>query len=605
MRSKYLFFGAAALMAAVAFSFFINQVAAQRPSEEKLEALTYPIPELGNCKSPENCASYCDKSANLERCIAYAENHDLMPAEEIADAKKFLAAGGKGPGGCTSKDACETYCNDINHMDECISFAEKNNIIPLNELAEAKKVQAALKGGAKLPGNCRNKTECEAYCQPNNPDLFASRMEECIGFAKTAGFMEDDELAEAEKALAAIKRGIKPPPCRGREACDEYCQRPENIDSCLDFAEAAGFIPPEEIARVRKMARLGITSGPGGCRGEEECQTFCENEANQETCSNFLVEILEKNPELKIEDFIREEDRERMQDGMEQMQEALTDAPDEVRTCLNEAFPGLTEKIESGNFSPIEMMKIGPRMGLVMQECFEKSFGGGPGGFGGPEEMMGEDSEFIAECFKELGMEFPPKKPPSPDLMSKIQTCMQNKLGAEGFPGAPDEFPGGSPAGGFPGGGMPPEVQRCLTELGIQGAPTPEQQGQIGECVKNSMGGGETEFQFERGESGEGMEGFVPPEGFQNFVPPENIAPEQFQEQFNEQYRQEYERQYQEQLQQQLQQYPGGYPSGGTPTDPTLECSQRGGIFRDGQCILSRFNPPSLLSFLGLILGIR
>ena len=119
------------------------------------------------------------------------------------------------------------------------------------------------------------------------------------------------------------------------------------------------------------------------------------------------------------------------------------------------------------------------------------------------------------------------------------------------------------------------------------------------------MGGGETEFQFERGESGEGMEGFVPPEGFQNFVPPENIAPEQFQEQFNEQYRQEYERQYQEQLQQQLQQYPGGYPSGGTPTDPTLECSQRGGIFRDGQCILSRFNPPSLLSFLGLILGIR
>ena len=52
------------------------------------------------------------------------------------------------------------------------------------------------------------------------------------------------------------------------------------------------------------------------------------------------------------------------------------------------------------------------------------------------------------------------------------------------------------------------------------------------------------EFEFERGESGEGMEGFVPPEGFQNFVPPENIAPEQFIE--------EYQRQYQEQLQRQL-----------------------------------------------------
>ena len=61
---------------------------------------------------------------------------------------------------------------------------------------EAKKIHEILKAGRKLPGDCRNKVACEAYCK--NP----GHMEECLAFAKESGFLSKEELEEAEKVLA-------------------------------------------------------------------------------------------------------------------------------------------------------------------------------------------------------------------------------------------------------------------------------------------------------------------------------------------------------------------------------------------------------------------
>jgi hypothetical protein len=35
------------------------------------------------------------------------------------------------------------------------------------------------------------------------------------------------------------------------------------------------------------MARKTGGKGPGGCKGKEECDAFCNNPDNQETCFNF------------------------------------------------------------------------------------------------------------------------------------------------------------------------------------------------------------------------------------------------------------------------------------------------------------------------------
>ena len=92
--------------------------------------IQYPVEELGNCGSESVCKSYCDKSENTKSCVNFAEKNNLMSKEEIEMAKKFMAAGSKGPGGCEGKNECEAYCNNLDHIDECISFAEENNLIP-------------------------------------------------------------------------------------------------------------------------------------------------------------------------------------------------------------------------------------------------------------------------------------------------------------------------------------------------------------------------------------------------------------------------------------------------------------------------------------------
>ena len=304
-----------------------------------------------------------------------------MSDEELEKAKKFLAAGGKGPGECTGKDECEEYCNNIEHMDECISYAEKNNMMPPEEIEEAKKVQEAIKRGVKPP-SCKNKQQCDLYCE--EPD----HMEECITFGAEAGFIQGKELEDAQKMLQALKRGIQPPPCKGKKACDEYCSEPDNMEVCINFAMEAGFMSEQEKADSQKMlqalkkgfkppncrgkeecdnycqqeehfeectnfaeaagfmtaedatmARKTGGKGPGNCKGKEECDMFCNNPDNQETCFNFA----------KDNGLIPEKDLKRMEEGKQQMKQSLEQAPAEVIDCLqSEVGADMIEKMNSG-----------------------------------------------------------------------------------------------------------------------------------------------------------------------------------------------------------------------------------------------------------------
>src|SRR3989344_3756403 len=77
-------------------------------------ATTFPIPELGNCTSAAECKQYCDVSANISACAVFAEKNGMISKEEAAQAKEFAdVLRGDGPGGCKTKDACESYCNGI------------------------------------------------------------------------------------------------------------------------------------------------------------------------------------------------------------------------------------------------------------------------------------------------------------------------------------------------------------------------------------------------------------------------------------------------------------------------------------------------------------
>ena len=245
--------------------------------------IQFPIAELGNCKDKDACKIYCDDANHISACLAFAEKNNLMSEDEIDTAKKFMEAGGKGPGGCTGKESCQAYCDDISHIDACIAFAEKAGILPPEELAEAKQVQAAIAKGIKPPA-CRGKKDCDAYCEDSN------HMKECIVFGEAAGFLKGGELEDAKKVLIAIDNGAVPPPCRGKEACDAYCSEPDHMEACMTFAQAAGFMTPEEAQNSQKMLealKKGVK--PPACRGKEECDTYCSEPAHTDECIQFSV----------------------------------------------------------------------------------------------------------------------------------------------------------------------------------------------------------------------------------------------------------------------------------------------------------------------------
>ena len=248
--------------------------------------IVYPIAQLGNCETKETCKAYCSDSEHMSECIAFAAEYELMSSEELERARQFESIGGVGPGGCTNEFECQFYCENINNIEECVDWAEENGMMDEHELAEARMIMRALEQGAVLPGGCSSEVECMTYCEDMN------NMQECIAFAEAAGFMEPDELREAKQVLRAIESGVSPPgDCRGERECDEYCAEPAHAEECVEFAIAAGFISPEEAEEMKKILPL-MKSGrmPEWCQDKEQCETYCADESNIDECTAFFVE---------------------------------------------------------------------------------------------------------------------------------------------------------------------------------------------------------------------------------------------------------------------------------------------------------------------------
>lgn len=223
---------------------------AQTPSPQSQEGkifadIQYPIPELGNCKSKKDCKAFCDNSEHADACLSFAEQHNLMSTSETAAAKKFIDSGSTGPGGCKGQAECDQYCGNSTHLEECITFAQKNGMMSDQELQDSQKVLTAVKNGLKPPA-CAGPKQCDAYC--GNP----LHMEECMAFSIAAGLVPDAEKEQMQKMLDALKKGIKPPDCRGPKECDAYCGSPEHMQECMAFSLEAGMVPDKEKEQMQK-----------------------------------------------------------------------------------------------------------------------------------------------------------------------------------------------------------------------------------------------------------------------------------------------------------------------------------------------------------------
>src|SRR3989344_1468840 len=157
--------------------------------------ITYPVKELGGCADKDTCKVYCEEPGNMQSCVNFAEKHNLISEKEAEDGRKFSSivnSRGGGPGGCKTRESCDAYCENTDNMEACLTFAEKAGFIPPEELAMAKKVVPLMKAG-KTPGGCKSKEACESYC--GNPD----HLDACIAFGEQTGAISPEEVAIIKK----------------------------------------------------------------------------------------------------------------------------------------------------------------------------------------------------------------------------------------------------------------------------------------------------------------------------------------------------------------------------------------------------------------------
>lgn len=437
----------------------------QQPEEKKAGPLAaadirYPVPDLGNCQSESACRSYCDNADRAKECLAFATKYHLISEQEAKESTdKFLNVK-NGPGGCNGWSACEDYCNSIDHLDECIAFAEKTGYYPPEKIAEARKFQTIAKSGKQFPGGCKDRNACEIYCS------VADHMDTCLAFAEETGFMPKEEIAEARKFMDLMRRGESPGNCASKEQCEKYCSAENHVDECVSFAEKAGVISAEDAAIARKTGG----KGPGSCHSKGQCEAYCQ--AHSDECFNWAKE----------NGLVSEGDLQKMTEGMKSFRKNLDKMPPEAVQCLKDAV-GEENFNKIANGQPV----FDRAMEEKMKSCFAQVTTGlsqqlkqmPPEAMACIKDAVGEDGlkklqsgefdegfnfESLEGCFQQLQSSFGGSGNfgaggfSGPGGCKTTEECMQyctaNPQKCQDFspPGGGAGFQGGPPGSGGPGG---------------------------------------------------------------------------------------------------------------------------------------------------------
>ena len=208
----------------------------------------------------------------------------------------------------------------------------------------------ALEGGAKMPGECKMKDDCEKYC------ALGSHIDECLSFAEAANILSGEELKQAKAVAPYLKNGETPGKCQTKEECDNYCKDSNNFTECLGFAEKVGFISAADA----EMARKAGGSGPGGCRDQASCELYCNEESHAQECADFAVS----------KGLVDGKTADLMKNGIDEMKMALESLPPEIKTEVNNC---LTEKIGTDKLQRILNKEVSAtkNQGESIQSCFE------------------------------------------------------------------------------------------------------------------------------------------------------------------------------------------------------------------------------------------
>jgi hypothetical protein len=371
------------LLLGVSFSYVIFAQSGEVSSSQNT-GITFPIAELGNCASKDECKTYCNDVTHIDACTAFASAHGLMNQDEVKSAKLFkdtLLQGG-GPGGCKTPSECAAFCDDIKNIEACVAFGKEHGLKG-GDLKTGEKISAYIKAGGVMPGGCDSRQACEAYCK----DL--SHADECHVFALKVGLVGKDknENGSASSTLQKLtdlaSRGETPGGCKSKDECRAYCSDSAHKDECIAFGKKVGFIKSEDEQKFKDLGG----KGPGGCDSESACETYCNDATHRDECFKFA----------KDNGLISPEKLQAAKDGLVRLREGLDNAPPEVAACIKSTLgEDVVSNVESGEVTP------GADTTGKVRDCFKKF-----GHSASSSEAFKDAPKEVAACIKDkLGDRF-------------------------------------------------------------------------------------------------------------------------------------------------------------------------------------------------------
>ncbi len=209
----------------------------------------------GDCTSKESCQTYCGDFSHAQECFAFAKNagiaqihneskdnggrgassQDNGPTPEQMQKFLDLAKTGKTPGGCKTKDECESYCSQDAHQDECLTFALNAGILTQDQADNIRK------GNGDGPGGCKSQDACRAYCNDQ------AHRDECFKFAEDRGFIDHNEATQTKDGLVRLRAGLEQAPPEVME-----CLKTTIGTSVIDDIQSGKLVPGPEVGTAVK-----------------------------------------------------------------------------------------------------------------------------------------------------------------------------------------------------------------------------------------------------------------------------------------------------------------------------------------------------------------
>lgn len=141
-------------------------------------------------------------------------------------------------------------------------------------------------------GNCKDKDACKAYCS-DSANIIA-----CTNFGETHNLISKDEATRARK-FSDVLRGEGPGGCKDEKTCRTYCTDVSHLQACIIFAESHGIASEAELSEMKRI-QAALQSGatmPGGCTTKNQCEAYCAGGQHVDECLAFAEKAGTLSPE--------------------------------------------------------------------------------------------------------------------------------------------------------------------------------------------------------------------------------------------------------------------------------------------------------------------